>query len=154
MSIGLRCSPYSYSITNAVVIGLEWRSGKFVLLWSLHWEWLRWFFCSLSCIFMLSFLSAWEHVFCPFHYLFPANIKKLFVWSTPTAIWWICHCQKTFLNIPVHISSAEGLMSKWQVKALNRKKSIRTPRSWGFRWTKPLEIHNNNSVIFLLRLVF
>lgn len=44
-------------------------------------------------------------------------------------------------------------MAKWQVKALNRKMSIRTPLSWRLRCTKPLEIYNNNSIIFLLRLI-
>ena len=136
MSIELRCTPYSCSITNAAVMGLEWHSGKLVLLWSLRWERLCCFLCSLTAFLCWAF-CLYENVFCPFHYPFPVSTTELFVRSTPTAIWWICQCQQTLLNIPVHIREAEGLIAKGQAKALNRKLSIWTPLSWGLRWINP-----------------
>lgn len=152
MRIRLRCTSYSCSITNAVVMGLEWHSGKLVLLWSLCWVLLCCFLCSLTA-FLCWVFCLYESMFsCPFHYLFPESTTELFVRSTPTAIWWVCQCQQTLSNILVHIKVAEELIAKGQAKTLSTKLFIWTPFSWGLRQIKPLEMSSNNSVAFLLRL--
>lgn len=133
-------------------MGLEWHSGKLVVLWSLCWELLCCFLCSLTAYLCWVFCLYKNMVFCPFHCLFPVSTTELFLKSTRTAIWWICQCQQTLPNILVHIKAAEGLIAKDQAKSLNTKLFIWTPLSWGLAWIKPLEISSNNSIIFLLGL--
>lgn len=89
MSRGLRCTPYCCSITNAVVMGLEWHSGKLVLLWSLCSEPLCCFLCSITAFLCWAF-RVYENIglgyFCSSHYPFPRNTTELFMRSTPTAM--------------------------------------------------------------------